>query len=89
MKINQHYKLRRVTGENVIVRQGREGTDLTTILTPNDTSCFLFDSLEGRDFTARDVEELLLSEYEIDEETVARDTQKWISSLRHYGILED
>ena len=35
MKIKQEYKVREIAGENVVIMQGRQGADLTQIVTLN------------------------------------------------------
>lgn len=38
MKINKNYKLRQVAGETIVVNQGKGGTDMTRIISLNDSA---------------------------------------------------
>ncbi len=88
MKLNAKYKVRRLAGENVVVMQGRYGADMTRIIALNDSSCYLWESLAGREFDIEDVVRLLTERYGIDTETARRDGESWIASLEKNNILE-
>lgn len=87
MKINPKYKVRRVADEDIVLVQGRNPGDMTTVIALNETSLFLWHNLEGRDFEQHDVAELLLQRFEVDDDRAHKDAQAWIQQLKENGIL--
>lgn len=88
MKIDPKYKVRELAGENVVVVQGAYGADMTRLVALNESSCYLWEALRGRDFDADDVARLLLERYEVDEPTARRDAGAWMERLTQCGVLE-
>ena len=41
MKISSKFKVRSIVGENVIIKQGKFGADMTKIISLNETSLFI------------------------------------------------
>lgn len=87
MKINPKYKVRKVADENIILVQGRNPGDMTTVVALNETSLYLWNALKGRDFEQPDVVTLLTERYDVDETTAAKDADTWLTTLRDNSIL--
>lgn len=87
MKISPRYKVRNVADENIVLVQGRNPGDMTTVIALNETSLYLWNSLWGRDFEVEDVSGLLSSRYDVDEVTAKSDAEKWIATLNEHKIL--
>ena len=51
MKISSKFKVRSIAGENVIIKQGKFGADMTKIISLNETSLFLWNKFQGEEFT--------------------------------------
>lgn len=88
MKINPKYKLRTLAGENVVFLQGKVDVETSKLLTLNETSVWLWNNLQDKEFETEDVAKLLLSEYEVDETTAKNDAEEWINTLKGYNIFE-
>ncbi len=88
MKLNANYKVREMAGEHIIVMPGRYGADMTRVIALNATSLFLWNQLQGKDFEADEVAQLLVGEYDIDLQTATRDAEGWIRQLCESGIVE-
>lgn len=88
MKIKPKYKVRHVADENIILVQGKNPGDLTTVIALNDTSLFLWNELSGRDFELADATSLLQGRYEVDEVTASADAAKWLDILKQNNIIE-
>ena len=73
--------------ENVVLVQGRNPGDMTTVIALNETSLFLWNSLLERDFCKQDVVSLLTERYDVDEPRAAADADKWIATLKENNIL--
>lgn len=88
MKISSKFKVRSIAGENVIIKQGKFGADMTKIISLNGTSLFLWNKFQGEEFTAEDVAAALLDEYEVDAERAAEDARNWCDKLVECGLTE-
>ena len=90
MRIRRQHKVREIAGERVVVLPAADdaGADMTRIVSLNDTSCCLWEALQGRDFTEEDAVRLLTERYDVDERTARRDARSWIERLVACGIVE-
>ena len=88
MKTKKGFKLRTICGENVIVAEGIENIDFSRIISMNESAAYLWNKIQGKDFTANNLVELLLEEYEVDEDTARQDVQQLIIKWREAGIIE-
>ncbi len=88
MKIKSQYKVREMAGEHVVIMQGKHGSDLTNVISLNDSAYLLWQAVEGRDFTVERLVEVLTENYEIDAVTAERDAQAWIKKLEECGLAE-
>lgn len=89
MKINPNIKIRNVAGENIVMRVGRNGTDMTTVIAFNESSMTLCNKLADKDFTIDDAVQVLTEAYEVDEATARRDAEEWLRQMRDNGMLCD
>lgn len=81
MKLKTNYKIRKIAGESVIVRMGTQNVNMTSIISLNSTSEWLWEQLTGEEFDAEKVADLLTVEYEVSREVALLDAQKWIDML--------
>ncbi|MBP5516595.1 MAG: PqqD family protein [Bacteroidales bacterium] len=88
MKILSRYKVRQVADENVILMQGRNPGDMTTVIALNETSLYLWNNLVGREFSKDDVVNLLTERFDVDNATAASDADAWIATLSEKKLLE-
>ena len=87
MKFKEGYKVRSIAGENVVIMQGSAGSDMTRIISLNDSSLLLWNELQGKEFEVADVANILISTYEIDSETAERDAKAWVEKLAECGLI--
>lgn len=88
MRINQNCKLREIAGENVVIMQGRNGADLTQIITLNESALILWQALSGSDFEVEDAQRVLTENFEVDDATALRDAQQWVERMRECKLIE-
>ena len=88
MKINSNYKLRSIAGETIVVNQGTTGTDMTRIISLNDSAKLLYEQLVGKVFTLEDAAKVLVDTYGISIEQALEDAEKWADALRKCGVIE-
>lgn len=88
MRINQNCKVREIAGENVVIMQGRNGADLTQIITLNESALILWQTLSGSDFEVEDAQRVLTENFEVDDATALRDAQRWVERMRECKLIE-
>lgn len=88
MKAKPGFKLHKICGENIIVAEGRENIDFTYIINMNDTSAYLWNAVEGKDFDDKALAKLLTDEYEVDYDTALADANTLIQQWIKAGIVK-
>ena len=88
MRIKQEYKVREIAGENVVIMQGRQGADLTKIITLNDSALVLWNALQGEEFTAVDAARVLEQNFEVEADVALRDAEAWVARMVECGLVE-
>ena len=87
MKFKEGYKVRSMAGENVVIMQGKAGSDMTRIISLNDSSLLLWNALQGKEFEVADVAAALVENYNIDLETAEHDAKAWVAKLAECGLI--
>ena len=88
MKTKKGFKLRTVCGEHIIVAEGIENIDFSRIISMNESAAYLWNKVQGTDFTADTLVDLILEEYDTDEATARRDIGQLLNDWREAGIIE-
>lgn len=88
MRAKPGFKLRTVCGENIIVAEGEENIDFSNIISMNESSAYLWQNIQEKEFTHEDLVKLLLDEYEVDENTALADVKVLTDLWNQAGIIE-
>ena len=88
MKRRKGFNLRNVCGERIIVAEGRENIDFSKIISMNESSEFLWNAIDGKDFTTDDLVRMITDEYEVDEATARQDAETVVQLWTKAGIVE-
>ena len=88
MKLKQNYKVREIAGEKMVVMKGKDGVDLTKVILLNNSAEWLWNSLQGKDFSLDSTAKLLEERYKIGKEQSEADAGKWIDSMVKVGLIE-
>lgn len=84
MRIKPGFELRNVCGEHIIVATGLENIDYSQLISLNESAAYLWDAVKDADFTADSLAQLLLKEYDVDDETARRDAaaiaRQWVDN---------
>ena len=88
MKTKKGFNLRQVCGENVIVAEGAENIDFSSIISMNESSAYLWNSIQGKEFDKDNLVELLTQEYGVDADTAAKDVDALVAQWMKAGIIE-
>ena len=89
MKAKPGFNLREVCGENIIVAEGKENIDFCNIISMNESSAYLWKKIQGKEFTAETLKQLILEAYEIEEEKALFDATSIIRQWTEAGITEE
>ena len=87
MKLKTDYKVRKIAGESVIVRMGAQNVKMTTIISLNSTSEWLWEQLQDEEFDVEKVADLLTAEYEVEREVARTDAERWIKMLQEADLI--
>ncbi|MDR3273061.1 MAG: PqqD family protein [Flavobacteriaceae bacterium] len=88
MKIKTELKIRNIAGENVLIMQGRAGADMTKVISFNPTAEWLWNELSDKEFSEKDVVDLIVNRFKIDENIAKSDAQKWIEQMTSCNAIE-
>jgi len=88
MKIKEGFVLRQICGENVVSGEGMKKVDFTKLISLNPTAAYLWENIEGKDFTAETLADLLCSHYEVDRERALNDAKALCDTFVENGIVE-
>ena len=95
MKAKPGFNIRKVCGENIIVAEGKENMDFSNIISMNESSATLWNEIQGKDFTVEDLAQILVDNYQIDEDTplpmskALADSEAVVRQWKETGIIED
>ena len=88
MDLDLEYTVREYLGEYVIVPSGRDLWNDRALFSVNGIGLFFLDLLkEGMD--REEITERALEEYEVDRETLQRDLDRFLRSLKRKGLLKE
>ncbi len=87
MKINDNLKVRTVAGENIVMMQGVDGTDMTRVVALNESALLLFNRLSRHEFEVDDVVRVLTDEYEVNEADARKDAEAWVAEMKKNALV--
>ncbi len=86
MRIKKGFNLHDVCGQQVIIAEGIENVDFNHLVTLNESSAFLFQKFHDMEFDAKTLADALCEEYEVDEATALRDSERLCQMWLDIGI---
>ena len=89
MKTRKGYTLRQLGKEFILVADGFEAVDFSRMISMNESSAFLWKEVEGKDFDAKMLTNLLTENYDITIETAQNDVAALLKSWSAAGIIEE
>ena len=87
MKLRNDLTLRKVAGEYIIVDPGKDMVDMSKVFTFNETSAFIWEELQGKEFNEEDIVAILLENYEVSIEIAQADAQILIDRFHKFGLI--
>jgi hypothetical protein len=89
MKKKSGFVLRQVCGENIIVAEGKENIDFSSIIAMNESSAYLWEKIGEDSFTSESMATMLTEEYDIDNATALEDATTLARQWMEAGIIEE
>lgn len=89
MKIKDGFILRSICGEYVVVGEGLSQINFNKMLSMNDSAAYLWKEVEGKEFSAEDLIQLLLDRYEVSREQAAADVEKLLEIWIKEGVVAE
>lgn len=87
MKIIEGFRLRKIMGRYVIVGEGISQIDFNKLIILNPSAAFLWQSIEGKDFTTEDLSALLVEKYGVSMERAIKDTIAIVVEWLKNGLI--
>jgi len=88
MKLKKGFALREIGTDHVVVPEGINVIDFNKLISLNGSAKYLWEALQGCDFTIEDVAKLLTDKYEVAAETAKADATKLICKWQEIGLIE-
>lgn len=86
MKIEKEFILREIAGDYVIVPTGKTALEFNGLITVNELGAFIWKKLQ-QEVTEDELIQVILEEYEVDEETARHDVEEFLNKLTECKIL--
>ncbi len=88
MRIKEGFTLRTICGEHVVIGEGLAQVNFNKMLSLNGSAAYLWEQVQGKDFTVEDLVTLLTDKYEVSEDRAQQDATKLLQVWRQ-GVLQD
>lgn len=89
MRLKSGFVLREVCNQKIVAAEGLQNINFNKLLSLNASAAFLWEEVEGKDFTVQDLADALVREYGIDEELALKDSQSLLDSWKSAGVLDE
>lgn len=87
MKLRKGYSLRSLGKEFILVPEGLEAVDFTSMISMNESAAFLWRSLEDKDFDNETMIQLLIDEYDISRDVAEKDVDGFLQTLKKADVV--
>jgi hypothetical protein len=87
MKTKKGFILRSLGKEFILVAEGLEAFDANHMISMNESAAFLWKAVEGKDFDASTLVDLLLEEYDITREVAEKDVATLLQTWQDAEII--
>lgn len=88
MKIQDGFKLRTICGEHIVVGEGLSRVNFNKLISLNPSAAYLWEQVQGRDFTEEDMVNLLTEKYDVQPEQALDDVRRMIEVWQGEGLVE-
>lgn len=89
MKIIEGFRLRKLGKEHIVVGEGLAQVNFNKMISLNSSAAYLWESVEGKDFSVEDLVSLLLDKYEVEEDIARRDAEALAKAWLEAGVISE
>lgn len=89
MKINNGIELREMCGEQILIATGLVNIDFTKVISLNESAAWLWQQVEGKEFTPEVLAALLMERYTVDEATALTDANRLVDLWMREGVVSE
>ena len=75
-------------GENIVTAEGLEHINFNKLISLNSTAAFLWNKVADKEFTAEEMAQHLVEEYQIDMELALKDSEALCQAWINAGVAE-
>lgn len=86
MKLKFDFAVREIVGEYVMVPLGQGALEFSGMISTSETGAMLVEALK-KNVSRQELLEMILTQYEIDEESAASDLDDFLAQLRKLNLL--
>ncbi len=88
MRIIDGFKLRKLGKDYIVVGEGLAQVNFNKMVSLNSTAAYLWESVDGKDFSEDDLVQLLLDKYEVEPEVARKDAAALAATWKETGLVE-
>lgn len=89
MKIAEGFKMRKLGKEYIVIPEGVGLVNFNRMVSLNSTAAYLWEAVSGKEFTVEDLEGLILSKYDTDEDTARADAVRLAREWTEAGLVAE
>ncbi|MCR4860770.1 MAG: PqqD family protein [Bacteroidales bacterium] len=89
MKILDGFVLRQLGQEFIVTGEGLSRVDFSKVVSMNKTAAYLWEQLQGKEFTPEDMATLLTEHYDVSSQTALEDAVALCDSWRKAGLIAE
>ena len=89
MKLCEGFRLRPLGRDYIVTPESVERINFNKMISLNSSAAYLWQSVEGKEFSVDDLKDLLLEKYDVDEERAASDAARIAQNWKDAGIAEE
>lgn len=89
MKTVEGFTLRTLAKEYIITAEKVTNINFNKLISLNESAAYLWESVQGKEFDAGTLADLLVERYEVDRETAFKDSEAIILKWKEAGIATD
>ena len=88
MKIKDGFTLRTLCGEHIVVGEGLDQVNYNKIISLNGSAAYLWEQVQGREFSIEELVSLLTDRYEVSEDRALEDVKRMVATWQQQGLIE-
>ncbi len=88
MKIKSNYVLQKIVDEYLVIPIGEEADKLHGVIKLSETGALLWDYLETGVNSMKELEDIIIAEYDVDPSKVHDDIETYLNQLKTIGCIE-